>query len=100
MRKSALALLLVLAATPALAQTRPTVPPAPLAVPALPESQSSMLIGNMTVQEAAALGAGLVVGAFAGSSLIGGSFGVVVGGVAGALVGDWWYVNYADEDDH
>jgi len=99
MRKTALALVLVLAATPAFAQSRP-VPPAPLSIPALPEAQSSMLIGNMTLQEGAALGTGLVVGAFVGSSLIGGSFGVVVGGIAGALIGDWWYVNYADEDDN
>ena len=100
MRRSALALVLALAATPALAQTRPTVPPAPLQVPAMPELRSSTFIGNMTFQETAALGTGLIVGAFAGSSLIGGSFGVVVGGIAGALVGDWWYTNYADEDDH
>lgn len=102
MRRSALALALVLAATPALAQpARPAIPSAPLIAPSQPTpvAKAKALIGGMTVHQSVALGASLFIGAMAGSALVGGSIGTIIGGASGLLIGNWWYASYRDDDD-
>lgn len=103
MRRTALAFALVLAATPALAQPRPAAPAVPAPAPVQPApvaaAKSPALIAGMSVQQSAALGAGLFVGAIAGSALVGGSIGALIGGASGIVIGNWWYATYrADED--
>lgn len=99
MRKIALALLLVLAATPARADPSDSSAGAPV-------RSGSARLSTVDAHWKYDLPGGRRARRRSRRRrirrllLIGGSFGVVVGGVAGALVGDWWYVNYADEDEH
>jgi hypothetical protein len=90
--RAALALLLLLLAGPVAAQTAPA-PRAPVvvAVPSLP---------NISAGHAAALGAGMFVGALAGSVMIhGGALATLIGAVAGASIGHWYWTEARDAID-
>lgn len=55
-----------------------------------PLQQATQILG-ITSDQALAVGFGLLGGAIGLHALLGGAASTVVGGVAGALVGDWWY---------
>ena len=76
-----LAAFLAVAPLTARAQTAPTqpVPPAASTIFGLPPAQ------------ALAVGVGMIAGGVGVSALSSGPFSTVVGAVAGALIGNWWY---------
>lgn len=91
--RAALALLLLLLAGPVAAQTPTPAPRAPVvvSVPSLP---------NISAGHAAALGAGMFAGALAGSVMIhGGALATLIGAVAGASIGHWYWTEARDAID-
>jgi opacity protein-like surface antigen len=82
--------------SPVLAQTPPSVP-APPKIVATPKVVAGTV--GLSVNHAAALGAGLFIGAVAGSTFIGGTVGAVIGGAAGTMLSNWWYANNPDPFD-
>lgn len=81
-----LAAFLAVAPLSARAQTAPAPAPAPTqAAPA------STTIFGLPPAQALAVGVGVIVGGVGMSALTNGPFATVVGGVAGALIGNWWY---------
>jgi hypothetical protein len=51
------------------------------------------------VQQSAALGTGLFVGAVAGATMIGGTLGALIGGASGVLIGNWWHATSNQDDE-
>jgi predicted MFS family arabinose efflux permease len=98
MMRPTVALALLLLAAPALAQTQPAPlpPPVPVATrPAEPTAAPRISAGH-----AAALGAGMFMGAIAGSALInGGALAALIGAAAGITVGHWYWTEHRDETD-
>ncbi|MBM3492118.1 MAG: hypothetical protein FJX68_17090 [Alphaproteobacteria bacterium] len=102
MRAMTLAIVLLPAAVPAFAQTRPATPapaPAPAITVPAPVAAPKTFLQNATVRQSAAVGVSLFAGAVAGSAFIGGTVGAVIGGAAGILIGNWWYVTHEAEDN-
>jgi len=81
---------------PVMAQTPPSVP-APPKIVATPKTVAATV--GLSVNHAAALGAGLFVGAVAGSTFIGGTVGAIIGGAAGTMLSNWWYANNPEPFD-
>jgi hypothetical protein len=81
---------------PVLAQIPPSVP-APPKIVATPKAVAGTV--GLSVNHAAALGAGLFIGAVAGSTFIGGTVGAVIGGAAGTMLSNWWYANNPETFD-
>ena len=119
-RLATLALVGVLAASPALAQAqapRPQAPapaqpaapaapavsaqaPAPLRPAAPAPAAAAPARSGFSSGHALALGAGMFGGAVLGSALInGGSFAAAVGAVAGLAAGQWYYLQHRNEID-
>lgn len=95
----AAAVLLVIAPAAVRAQTaaEPSAPAleAPQtaqALPSLPASEPTLF--GLSPGQAVTVGVGVAVGALAMDILVGGAPGVVVGALAGALIGTWWYDSY------
>lgn len=61
--------------------------PAPVPVP--PPASSTIL--GMSPNQALAIGVGMIAGGVGMSALAEGPFTTVVGSIAGALIGNWWY---------
>jgi hypothetical protein len=116
-RLATLALMGLLAASPALAQAQaprpqapaPTQPAAPAVTaqapaPVRPAAPAPVAAApartGFGAGHALALGAGMFGGAVLGSALInGGSFAAVVGAVAGLATGHWYYLQHRNEFD-
>jgi hypothetical protein len=92
-------LALLLLALPAAAQApaAPLPPPVPYATRAAPPAG----MPQISAGHAAALGAGMFVGALAGSVLIhGGALAALIGAAAGVTVGHWyWTEQHRDDAD-
>ncbi len=67
---------------------------APTPTPA-PQAQGQMM-DSVNVNKVLAIGAGVVIGAVVLETLAVGDAMVLVGGVAGGLIGAWWYDNGGD----
>jgi hypothetical protein len=80
-----MALATFLAAAPLTVQAQ-TVP-----VPVPTPPQASTTIFGMPPAQALAVGVGIIAGGVGVSALTNGPFSTVVGAVAGALIGNWWY---------
>lgn len=85
-------ILLVLAAFLAVAplSARAQTAPAPAPAPGAPPAASSTIFG-LPPNQALAIGVGVLAGGVGMSVLTNGPFATVVGGLAGALIGNWWY---------
>ncbi|PWC52734.1 hypothetical protein [Azospirillum sp. TSO22-1] len=83
-----LAAFLAVAPLSARAQTAPA--PAPVPAPGAPPAASSTIFG-LPPNQALAIGVGVLAGGVGMSVLTNGPFATVVGGLAGALIGNWWY---------
>jgi len=79
--------LLVLSPLTASAQQRTT--PAPAA----PAPVAQTTIEGFPLNKLVAIGVGALVGAAATQAIVGGEVVALIGGVAGGLVGAWWYDN-------
>lgn len=92
-------LALLLMAWPAAAQAPAAPLPAP--VPHVSRTASQAAMPQISAGHAAALGAGMFVGALAGSALIhGGALAALIGAAAGVTVGHWyWTEHHRDEAD-
>jgi hypothetical protein len=94
-------LALLLLALPAAAQS-PGAAPLPAPVPAriaLPQPAEATLPG-ITAGHAAALGAGMFVGAMAGTAFInGGAVAALIGAAAGLTIGHWYWTARPDDAD-
>ncbi len=99
MRKTFLLLAMLAAAVPAAAQTAAPAPAAPAARSVLP-TVTLPEMPKLSAGHAAALGAGMFVGALAGSAMIhGGALATVIGAAAGLTVGHWyWSERHEDAD--
>lgn len=58
-------------------------------VPVPPPASSTVL--GMSPNQALAIGVGMIAGGVGMSALAEGPFTTVVGSIAGALIGNWWY---------
>lgn len=83
-----LAAFLAVAPLSAQAQTAPV--PVPVPAQGAPLAAPTTIFGLPPAQ-ALAVGVGVIVGGVGVSALANGPFATVVGGVAGALIGNWWY---------
>lgn len=83
-----LAAFLAVAPLSARAQTVPNPVPAP--APGAPPAASSTIFG-LPPSQALAVGVGMIAGGVGMSMLSSGPFSTIVGGLAGALIGNWWY---------
>ncbi len=92
-------LCLLLMALPAAAQSPGASLPPP--VPVAPRSAPAVAMPQVSAGHAAALGAGMFVGALAGSALInGGALAALIGAAAGITVGHWyWTEQHRDDAD-
>ncbi len=61
----------------------------PVPVPVPPPASSTIL--GMPPNQALAIGVGMLAGGVGMSALAQGPFTTVVGSIAGALIGNWWY---------
>lgn len=109
MRKLALLVLaaaLCLAPQAAMAQAArppaPLMPPAPAPAPLLPQVQAEIQaqaqkvgdVFGLTANQVVAIGIGIVGGVVVAEVI---NVAVGLGAVAGGLIGNWWYVENADE---
>lgn len=78
-----MALTAFLAVAPMTAQAQTAPPPTP------PPASTTIL--GMPPAQALAVGVGIIAGGVGVSALTHGPFSTVVGAVAGALIGNWWY---------
>ncbi|MBI1206822.1 MAG: hypothetical protein GC191_05980 [Azospirillum sp.] len=88
MRKLLIVALIALIPLTAAAQQR-------LAQPAQLPLESSHFLG-MTPDQALAVAIGILGGAVGLHALLGGSAATLVGAVAGAMIGNWWYERQSD----
>ena len=65
-------------------------------VPAPTPQAPAQMLDNVNLNKALAIGAGVVIGAVVLESIAVGDAMVLVGGVAGGLIGAWWYENSGD----
>ena len=86
-------LLLALAAFLAAAPLSARAQSAPSPVPGTPPAASSTIFG-LPPNQALAVGVGMIAGGVGMSALSSGPFAAVVGGLAGALIGNWWYATH------
>jgi hypothetical protein len=90
-------LALMLLALPAAAQAPAAPLPAP--VPLAARAASLPAMPQISAGHAAALGAGMFVGALAGSALIhGGALAALIGAAAGVTVGHWYWTEHRQDD--
>ncbi|WP_198372738.1 hypothetical protein [Roseomonas rosulenta] len=91
-------LALILMAAPAAAQAPGPALPAP--VPLLSRPAPVPAMPQISAGHAAALGAGMFVGALAGSALIhGGALAALIGAAAGITVSHWYWTEHRDDAD-
>jgi hypothetical protein len=90
-------LALILVATPAAAQAPAAVLPPP--VPVATRVEVAPALPRISAGHAAALGAGMFVGALAGSAMIhGGALAALIGAAAGVTVSHWYWTEHHDDD--
>jgi hypothetical protein len=93
-----LAVLLTSSPTLAQAPTGTLPPPVPHAAVARPVPAPE--VPRISAGHAAALGAGMFMGALAGSALInGGALAAVIGAAAGITIGHWYWTERVDAED-
>jgi hypothetical protein len=97
-------LALILMAAPAAAQAPAATlpPPVPVATRAAPATATAAapVMPQISAGHAAALGAGMFVGALAGSAMIhGGALAALIGAAAGITVGHWYWTEHRDDAD-
>lgn len=80
---------MVLAAFLAAAPLSAEAQTVPVPAPATPPAASTIL--GLPPNQALAIGVGMIAGGVGMSALTSGPFATVVGGLAGALIGNWWY---------
>lgn len=85
----ALAVSMAIAPLSAQAQTVPAPTPAPVPAPSVPVEPSTIF--GLPPNQALAIGVGMIAGGVGVGVLANGPFATVVGGLAGALIGNWWY---------
>jgi len=91
-------LALILLAVPAAAQAPAAALPPP--VPAATRAAPAPAVPQISAGHAAALGAGMFVGALAGSALIhGGALAALIGAAAGVTVSHWYWTEHHDDAD-
>lgn len=81
-------LLMVMAAFLAIAPVTARAQTAPAPAPVPPAAST---IFGLPPAQALAVGVGMIAGGVGVSALTNGPFSTVVGAVAGALIGNWWY---------
>lgn len=89
MRTLVLLLLAAFLAVAPLSARAQAVPP-PIPAPGVPPAASSTIFG-LPPNQALAVGVGILAGGVGMSVLTNGPFATVIGGLAGALIGNWWY---------
>lgn len=93
---------LLLLASPAAAQSPAAMPPPIVAatMAAARPAAGQAALPRITTGHAAALGAGMFVGAMAGTALInGGAVAALIGAAAGLTIGHWYWTERPDETD-
>ncbi|CAH0223903.1 hypothetical protein [Roseomonas sp. CECT 9278] len=91
-------LALILLAAPAAAQAPAAALPPP--VPAATRTATAPAMPQISAGHAAALGAGMFIGALAGSALIhGGALAALIGAAAGVTVSHWYWTEHHDDAD-
>ncbi|MSO65857.1 MAG: hypothetical protein EXQ85_08700 [Alphaproteobacteria bacterium] len=68
-----------------------------LAQTAAPDANPTASLFGMSAEEAATIGAGVIVGAIVLHFVVPGDFAYLVGGVAGGYLAAWWYRHRNDE---